>query len=179
MDLTQIKYILVAIASAFSIAYTLPTSLQKNVLSETIDVSQSPTVTPVQQPVNSNNTAPKQLGLFEEVNKARNLNHLASLELRDDLCLIANHRLNEQIVNGKLDGHAGFRSIKANYPNFAAIFDKYTLVAEFLAYGGKSPQDTVLLWNNSTNHKKLLDDGTFRYGCIVSKSLFAVAIASY
>lgn len=181
MDLTQIKYLVVAMLSAFSVVLKMPDTVQNSVLSESTEVSQSPTVTPIESESNATSKITNQAkpGLFEEVNITRNSNHLASLELRNDLCQIANQRLNEQITNGKLDGHIGFKNIKVNHPNLATIFDKYSLVAEFLAYGGRSSKETVTLWNNSSNHKKLLNDGTFRYGCVVSKSLFAVAIAAY
>jgi uncharacterized protein YkwD len=59
------------------------------------------------------------------------------------------------------------------------IFEKYSVVAEFLAMGGDSPQETVSLWDNTLGHKKLLDGGEYVWGCIYAQSTFAVAITAY
>lgn len=101
------------------------------------------------------------------------------LSQRDELCTIASIRLNELLELGKLDGHEGFSNLAERRPDMKWIFDKYSNVAEFLAVGGKSPQDTISLWENTLGHKKLLTGGEYVWGCIYAQYTFAVAIAAF
>ena len=64
-------------------------------------------------------------------------------------------------------------------PDLKWIFDKYSTIAEFLAYGGLTPSETVGLWDNTLGHKKLLNGGEFVWGCVYAQNTFAVAISAY
>lgn len=117
--------------------------------------------------------------LWEEVNKKRQSYGVNPLAQRDELCTIASIRLNELLELGKLDGHEGFSNLSEERPDLEWIFEKYSVVAEFLAMGGETPQETVELWNNTLGHKKLLEGGEYVWGCIYAQNTFAVAITAY
>jgi len=117
--------------------------------------------------------------LWEDVNKKRVEYGVNPLKKSDDLCTIASIRLNQLLDLGKLDGHEGFGNMSQDRPDLKWIFDKYSTVAEFLAYGGLTPSETVELWDNTLGHKKLLNGGEFVWGCIYAQNTFAVAITSY
>lgn len=117
--------------------------------------------------------------LWTAVNKRRTELGVNPLIQRDELCTIASIRLNELLDLGKLDGHEGFSNLKSRRPDLAWIFDKYSTIAEFLAEGGRSPEETVSLWENTLGHKKLLSGGEFVWGCIYAQNTFAVAIAAF
>jgi uncharacterized protein YkwD len=163
-----------SIASTFSATvntYTSETSPEvKSSKTETVSLTISPTTIPTSVPANN---------LFNEVNKFRDEQNISKLTEKSDLCEMARIRLNEQVSKGTLDGHVGFRNFSTNHSELSSIFQTYNLVAEFLAYGGKKPKDTVLMWYNSPDHRKLLTDDTYKFGCVVSLSSFAVAIAAY
>lgn len=117
--------------------------------------------------------------LWEAVNKKRQEYGVNPLSVREELCTIASIRLNELLELGKLDGHEGFTSMTERRPDLKWIFDKYSTLAEFLAVGGKTPQEIVSLWENTLGHKQLLSGGEYVWGCIYSQNTFAVAIAAY
>jgi uncharacterized protein YkwD len=117
--------------------------------------------------------------LWQVVNKKRQEYGVNPLSIREELCTIASIRLNELLELGKLDGHEGFTSMTQRRPDLKWIFDKYGALAEFLAVGGKTPQETVSLWENTLGHKQLLSGGEYVWGCIYSQNTFAVAIAAY
>lgn len=117
--------------------------------------------------------------LWEAVNNKRVAYGVNPLKKADELCTIASIRLNELLELGKLDGHEGFGDMTERRPDLKWIFDKYSTVAEFLAYGGQTPTETVELWDNTLGHKKLLDGGEFVWGCIYAQNTFAVAITAY
>jgi len=117
--------------------------------------------------------------LWQEVNKKRVEYGVNPLRKSDDLCTIASIRLNELLELGKLDGQEGFGNMSQERPDLKWIFDKYSTVAEFLAYGGLTPLETVGLWDNTLGHKKLLNGGEFVWGCIYAQNTYAVAITSY
>ncbi len=117
--------------------------------------------------------------LWEAVNKRRNESGVNSLEQRDELCTIASIRLNELLELEKLDAHEGFTNLEERRPDLAWIFEKYSTIAEFLAQGGDTPQETVSLWENTLGHKKLLTGGEYVWGCIYAQSTFAVAITAF
>jgi hypothetical protein len=117
--------------------------------------------------------------LWEAVNERRQQLGVNSLDTREELCTIASIRLNELLDLGKLDGHEGFSSFQERREDLSWIFEKYSNIAEFLAAGGSTPQETVSLWENTLGHKQLLTGGQFVWGCVYSQNSFAVAIAAY
>lgn len=117
--------------------------------------------------------------LWEAVNGKRVEYGVNPLKKSDDLCTIASIRLNELLDLGKLDGHEGFGNMTERRSDLKWIFEKYATVAEFLAYGGTAPAETVGLWDNTLGHKKLLNGGEFVWGCIYAQNTFAVAITAY
>ncbi len=118
-------------------------------------------------------------GLWEAVNKRRIELGVNSLRQRDELCTIASIRLNQLLELDKLDAHEGFTNLEERRPDLSWIFEKYSTIAEFLAQGGDSPQETVSLWENTLGHKKLLSAGEYVWGCIYAQNSFAVAIAAF
>jgi uncharacterized protein YkwD len=139
-----------------------------------------PTNTEIITPINVRPTAdwggPE---LWEEVNDKRLDYGVNPLVQRDELCTIASIRLNELLELEKLDGHEGFSNLSERRPDLNWIFEKYSVVAEFLAMGGDSPAETVSLWNETLGHKKLLEGGEYVWGCIYAQNTFAVAITAY
>jgi uncharacterized protein YkwD len=117
--------------------------------------------------------------LWEAVNKARVESGVNPLSSRSELCTIASIRLNELLELGKLDGHEGFGNLRERRPDLAWIFDKYSTIAEFLAMGGETPQDTVSMWKNTLGHSQLLKGGEYVWGCIYAQNTFAVAIVAF
>lgn len=117
--------------------------------------------------------------LWNAVNEKRREYGVNVLSQRDELCTIASIRLNELLDLGKLDGHEGFSNMSIERPDLKWIFDKYSVVAEFLAMGGETPEDTVALWDETLGHKKLLTGGEYVWGCIYAQNTFAVAITAY
>jgi uncharacterized protein YkwD len=117
--------------------------------------------------------------LWEAVNKKRVEYGVNPLRRTDELCTIASIRLNELLELGKLDGHEGFGNMTERRTDLKWIFDKYSTIAEFLAYGGLTPSETIGLWDNTLGHKKLLNGGEYVWGCIYAQNTFAVAITAY
>jgi hypothetical protein len=117
--------------------------------------------------------------LWDAVNNKRLEYGVNPLNLREDLCTIASIRLNELLELGKLDAHEGFTNMTSERPDLKWIFDNYGAIAEFLAVGGKTPEETVTLWENTLGHRQLLSGGEYVWGCIYSQNTFAVAIAAY
>jgi hypothetical protein len=117
--------------------------------------------------------------LWEAVNKRRVEFGVNPLQTRGELCTIASIRLNELLELGKLDGHEGFSNLRERRPDLEWIFEKYAVIAEFLASGGTSAQETVSMWEGTLGHKKILDGGEYVWGCIYAQNSFAVAIAAY
>lgn len=158
--------------------------------SEEIKITNTPTLIPTAVPIPNPTVkvTPKPIipqvnwggpELWIEVNKKRQEYGVNPLLQRDELCTIASIRLNELLELGKLDGHEGFSNLSERRPDLNWIFEKYSVVAEFLAMGGDSPEETVSLWNNTLGHKKLLDGGEYVWGCIYAQNTFAVAITAY
>jgi len=146
-------------------------------------ISTSPTSTPRPTPTPRivTNTEADWGGpeLWNVVNKRRQELGVNPLNQRDELCTIASIRLNELLELGKLDGHEGFSNMSERRPDLKWIFDRYSTVAEFLAVGGDSPEETVSLWENTLGHKKLLTGGEYVWGCIYAQETFAVAITAF
>jgi uncharacterized protein YkwD len=113
------------------------------------------------------------------VNKRRQELGVNQLSQKDELCTIASIRLNELLELGKLDGHEGFGNMKERRPDLKDIFENYSNVSEFLAYGGESASETVSLWENTLAHKKILTGGEYVWGCIYAQNSFAVAITAF
>jgi len=117
--------------------------------------------------------------LWLAVNKRRVELGVNPLRTGEELCTIASIRLNELLELGKLDGHEGFSNMSQRRPDLKWIFDKYSVVAEFLAAGASTADETVSLWGNTLGHSKLLTGGEFVWGCIYAQNSFAVAITAY
>lgn len=117
--------------------------------------------------------------MWEVINTKRIEYGVNPLKRSDELCTIASIRLNELLELGKLDGHEGFGNMTERRPDLLWIFDKYSSVAEFLAYGGITPSETISLWDNTLGHKKLLNGGEFVWGCVYAQNTFVVAITAY
>jgi hypothetical protein len=117
--------------------------------------------------------------LWEAVNQKRQEYGVNVILQKDELCTVASIRLNELLELGKLDGHEGFSNMTERRPDLKWIFDKYSVIAEFLAMGGESPEETVSLWDGTLGHKKLLTGGEYVWGCIYAQNTFAVAITAY
>lgn len=144
----------------------------------------SPTQTPTPSPIPRKKTEVVTVSwggpeLWEAVNKRRQDFGVNPLASRSELCTIASIRLNELLALGKLDNHEGFSNMAERRPDLKWIFDKYSNVAEFLAMGGRTAQETVSLWENTLGHKKLLDGGEYVWGCIYAQNTFAVAITAF
>lgn len=139
--------------------------------------------TPAPQQEKQTSSAPRSVAwggpdLWQAVNNKRVEYGVQPLNQADELCTIASIRLNELLELGKLDGHEGFSNLPERRPDLKWIFEKY-VVAEFLAFGGESAQETVDMWDNTLAHKKLLTGGEYVWGCTYAQSSFAVAIAGY
>lgn len=117
--------------------------------------------------------------LWDAVNARRVENGVNPLQTRTELCTIASIRLNELLELGKLDNHEGFSNMPERREDLKWIFEKYGTIAEFLAVGGKTPEETVDLWENTLGHSKLLKGGEYVWGCIYAQNSFSVAIAAY
>jgi uncharacterized protein YkwD len=117
--------------------------------------------------------------LWALVNKKRVDLGVNALGQKDELCTIASLRLNELIELGKLDGHEGFGNLEKRRPDLKWVFDKYSVIAEFLASGAATPEEAVKLWENTLAHRKILDGGEFVWGCIYAQDSYAVGIAAY
>jgi len=117
--------------------------------------------------------------LWNAVNKRRVELGVNPLNTRSELCTIASIRLNELLDLGKLDGHEGFSNMRERRPDTAWIFNKYATVAEFLATGGQTPEETVSMWENTLGHSQLLKGGEYVWGCIYAQDSFAVAITAF
>lgn len=162
---------------------------QEEFLAYIEDLSQAPTPTP--KPTVSTTPIPTKKvivtyevnwggpELWTAVNNRRTDFGVNSLEQRDELCTIASIRLNELLELGKLDGHEGFSNMSQRRPDLKWIFDKYSTIAEFLAVGGRTPEETVSLWEGTLGHKKLLTGGEYVWGCIYAQNTFAIAITAF
>jgi len=117
--------------------------------------------------------------LWNAVNKRRVELGVNSLQQRDELCTIASIRLNELLDLGTLDSHEGFSKLSDERKDLQWIFEKYSTMAEFLAVGGDTPEETVALWENTLGHKKLLTGGEYVWGCIYAQDTFAVTITAF
>lgn len=117
--------------------------------------------------------------LWDAVNSKRESYGVNKLSLKEDLCTIASIRLNDLLELGKLDGHEGFSTLQEKRPDLKSIFDNYSTMAEFLAAGAQTPEETVTLWENSLGHRQLLTGGEYVWGCIYSQYSFSVAITAF
>lgn len=117
--------------------------------------------------------------LWAAVNAKRQEYGVNPLNQADELCTIASVRLNELLNLGRLDGHEGFSNLTDRRPDFEWIFEKYSVVAEFLLAGAKTADEAVSFWENTLAHKKLLTAGEYVWGCIYAQNSFAVAITAY
>ncbi len=114
--------------------------------------------------------------LFAAVNQARIGHGVNPLGQRNELCTVASIRLNQQLDLGKLDNHAGFNGVLATYKD---QLSQYSHIAENLAEGYATAQDTVNAWEGSPGHAVLLKDGSYVWGCTAANHGFSVLIAAY
>lgn len=142
-------------------------------------LSLSPTPTQVPKTIIKSNVTWGGPQLWESVNKRRVELGVNPLSSRSELCTIASIRLNELLELGKLDNHEGFSNMSERRSDLKWIFEEYSTIAEFLALGGKTPDETVSLWENTLGHKKLLTGGEYVWGCIYAQNTFAVAITAF
>lgn len=146
-------------------------------------------IIPTEAPAPESTPTPKQTAtqevswggpeLWQAVNDKRQEYGVNPLGQRDELCTIASIRLNELLLIGTLDGHEGFSNLQERRPDLEWIFEKYSNMAEFLAVGGQTPEETVSMWENTLGHKKLLTGGEFVWGCIYAQNTFSVAITAF
>lgn len=161
------------------------------IISDASVVLKKPTTTPTKPPSNPSipsstissnllrNVSWGGTQLWEVVNQKRKSYGVNALSVGEDLCTIASIRLNELLELGKLDGHEGFSTMEEKRPDLKHIFENYSAMAEFLAAGAQTPEETVSLWENSLGHKQLLTGGEYVWGCIYAQNSFAVAITAY
>lgn len=147
----------------------------KEIVPKTVQITPVPTAKPLSTKPPVSWGGPD---LWRVVNASRIENGVSPLNQQDELCTIASIRLNELLEIGKLDGHEGFSNLVERRSDLKWIFEKY-VVAEFLAMGGQTAEETVGLWLNTLAHKKLLTGGEYVYGCTYAQNTFAVAIAAY
>ena len=117
--------------------------------------------------------------LWDAVNKKRQEFGVNPLASKNELCTIASIRLNELLELEGLDNHEGFSNLTERREDLQWIFNNYSTVAEFLALGGQTPEQTVSMWENTLGHKVLLTGGEYVWGCIYAQNTFAVAITAF
>lgn len=118
--------------------------------------------------------------LWEAVNKKRIEYGVGVLGKNDLLCSIASFRLNQLLVRGSLDNHAGFNELWQNKDSqFYWIFQKYT-IWEYMVYvpSGTAAQ-AVNTWDNTLGHRTLLRGGEYTIGCTYAQNGFGVAVVGY
>lgn len=113
--------------------------------------------------------------LFTAVNASRIRHGVPVLQQRNELCTIASVRLNQQLDKGKIDNHEGFDSVLQRFKDQI----EFSHVAENLAAGFDTADETVTAWEGSPGHLVLLKDGAFAYGCTAANRGFSVLIAAY
>ena len=100
-------------------------------------------------------------GLFDAVNTFRKNSGLGSIAKNDDLCRIAQTRVNQQQQHGSLDNHAGFESQAHTQTTFHHV-------AEVLQYWDIPRSAAYLVetgWAGSSQHAAVLRDGKWTHGC--------------
>lgn len=111
--------------------------------------------------------------LFDAMNSYRSAHGVSTLQKSDTLCSIAQNRANEQVANGKLDGHVGFEK-------YAKEQEEYAGMGEVL-FGGSQPQYGVHIvefgWDRSlTGHREAIQNPSWQYGCGGIADYYAVFI---
>lgn len=111
--------------------------------------------------------------LFEAMNSYRSAHNVSILQKNDTICSIAAKRAEEQVVNGGLDGHAGFEG-------HAQAQQEFSVMGEVL-FGGVQPQYGVHIvefgWDRSlTGHKEAIGDPSWQYGCGGVSGYYAVFV---
>lgn len=146
-------------------------------------VSYDPSPTPFSTPTPTIGSRPSSdwggPELWSAVNARREELGVNPLSQKDELCTIASIRLSELLELGRLDGHEGFSSLRERRSDLAWIFDKYSTIAEYLAVGGDTPEETIDLWENTDGSNKLLNGGEYVWGCIYAEGSFSVAITAF
>lgn len=111
--------------------------------------------------------------LFEAMNNYRKAHNVQIIQKSDLLCGIAKNRADEQLANGKLDGHAGFEKYAKDQQEFSTMGE--------VLFGGVQPQYGVHIveygWDRSlTGHKEAIQDPSWNHGCGDIAGYFAVFI---
>jgi hypothetical protein len=157
--------------------------LEDKIITRKSSLTPSPTISPLPTPIPKRRVVTEITWggpeLWTAINEKRVEYGVNPLENRTELCTIASIRLNELLELGKLDNHEGFSSLREERKDLDWIFDKYSTIAEFLAVGGKTPDETVSLWDNTLGHKKLLTGGEYVWGCVYAQNTFSVAITAF
>lgn len=111
--------------------------------------------------------------LFSAMNDYRKSHAVQQVNKNDLLCSIAQNRANEQLANGKLDGHLGFGKYAKDQTEFSQMGE--------VLFGGVQPQYGVHIveygWDRSlTGHKEAIQDPSWNYGCGGIAGYYAVFI---
>ncbi|MFC1727609.1 CAP domain-containing protein [Patescibacteria group bacterium] len=144
---------------------------------KTVQVAPSPTITP--QPIavteeeqSSNSETDQTTGdqaLMTAVNQYRQDNQLSRLQEDGSLCSSAQNRANHLSALGALDNHAGFDyGLQNNFSSFGEVL-----------YGSteqKTAEHIVSAWGNSSQHRSVLADPKWQYGCGARAGNFAAFI---
>lgn len=127
-----------------------------------------PTIFP--SPVSTNSVQTGET-LLSVVNSFRSVNGVSSLNSSFSLCQIAEKRLNELVVEGNLDGHAGFNKFFSSQTEFNAMGEVI-----FQSSSRQSPEYAVNEgWAKSTaGHRENLLDPKWNFGCGATNGYFSV-----
>lgn len=137
--------------------------LEKKRLSQDIILNSDRVVsTPTPSKTEIVSNVPKDnLSLLAAVNKFRNANGVAFLNLSDSLCRISEKRLEELIANGSLDNHAGFDKYFKGQTEFKGMGENLHR-ATYSETGAEIVENG---WAKSPGHLANMLDPKWQYGC--------------
>ena len=160
-------------------------SVSDSLVKHTTEPTLIPTSTPIKVITNTSIPVYRKISfdgpeLWEEVNKSRVEHGVGTLRRSDELCSIASYRLNQLLVKGSLDNHAGFNEIWQNESNaWHWITEKY-VISEYIIYlTSGNAKDAVDSWDNTMGHQTLLRGGQYVVGCTYAQNGFGVAIVGF
>src|SRR3989344_5624394 len=99
--------------------------------------------------------------LLAAVNKFRNDNGVAFLNLSESLCRISEKRLEELIVQGNLDNHAGFDKYFKGQTEFKGMGENL----HWANYSETAAEVVENGWEKSPGHLANMLDSKWQYGC--------------
>ena len=99
--------------------------------------------------------------LLAVVNKFRNDNGVAFLNLSESLCRISEKRLEELIVQGNLDNHAGFDKYFKGQTEFKGMGENL----HWANYSETAAEVVENGWEKSPGHLANMLDSKWQYGC--------------